>query len=80
MHGGRTPAAPAVPGAAGAGNPIASTAVARDDQRMRPAVGAALVRCDECGGHEYGGAPGCAHCAALVDGIVEEEWRWFRAD
>ncbi|WP_378730541.1 hypothetical protein [Nocardia brasiliensis] len=44
---------------------------------MRPAVGAALVRCDECGGYEYGGAPECRRCRLLVDGIVEEEWHRF---
>lgn len=44
---------------------------------MRPAVGAALVRCDECGGYEYGGAPDCRRCRLLVDDIVEEEWRRF---
>ncbi|NKX86040.1 hypothetical protein HGA10_01765 [Nocardia coubleae] len=44
---------------------------------MRPGVGAALVRCDECGGHEYGGAPDCRRCRLLVDGIVEEKWQHF---
>ncbi|MEV0226142.1 hypothetical protein [Streptomyces sp. NPDC050704] len=43
----------------------------------RPAVGAALRRCAECGGYEYGGAPACTSCRALVDGIVEEEWSAF---
>ncbi|MBB4930880.1 hypothetical protein F4561_001700 [Lipingzhangella halophila] len=40
----------------------------------RPAVGAAVRRCAECGGYEYGGSPACGTCRALVDGIVEEEW------
>ncbi|WP_280298206.1 hypothetical protein [Nocardia neocaledoniensis] len=44
---------------------------------MRPEVGAALVRCDECGGYEYGGAPDCGRCRFLVDDIVEETWRHF---
>ncbi|MER7047665.1 hypothetical protein [Streptomyces jumonjinensis] len=43
----------------------------------RPSVGAALRRCAECGGYEYGGVPGCASCRELVDGIVEEEWSAF---
>lgn len=43
----------------------------------RVEVGAALRRCRECGGHEYGGAPACAACRRLVDGIVEEEWDAF---
>ncbi|MFF3071213.1 hypothetical protein ACFVSN_01495 [Kitasatospora sp. NPDC057904] len=45
----------------------------------RPAVGAAPNRCDECGGYEYGGAPVCPACRALVDGIVEDEWSVFLA-
>lgn len=44
---------------------------------MRPEVGAALVRCDECGGYEYGGAPDCRRCRQLVDDIVEEQWQRF---
>ncbi|QBS39426.1 hypothetical protein [Nocardia sp. CS682] len=44
---------------------------------MRPAVGAALLRCDECGGYEYGGAPDCRRCRHLVDDIIEEEWHHF---
>ncbi|WP_283134835.1 hypothetical protein [Rhizohabitans arisaemae] len=44
---------------------------------MRPAVGAPLRRCTTCGGYAYGGAPACAVCRDLVDGIVEEEWRSF---
>lgn len=43
----------------------------------RPAVGATLRRCTECGGYEYSGAPACDTCRALVDGIVEEEWAAF---
>jgi hypothetical protein len=43
----------------------------------RPAVGAPLRRCTECGDYEYGGAPACDTCRALVDGIVEEEWSLF---
>lgn len=43
----------------------------------RPAVGASLRHCAECGGYEYGGAPSCRACAELVDGIVEEEWAEF---
>ncbi|MFI9402069.1 hypothetical protein [Nocardia sp. NPDC052316] len=44
---------------------------------MRPAVGAALLRCDECGGYEYGGAPDCRRCRLLVDDIIEDEWYHF---
>lgn len=44
---------------------------------MRPEVGADLVRCDECGGYEYGGAPDCRRCRLLVDDIVEEKWQRF---
>ncbi|MEV0083142.1 hypothetical protein [Saccharopolyspora sp. NPDC050642] len=47
---------------------------------MRPVIGAALVRCGECGGHEYSGAPDCTRCRTLVDDVVEEEWRRFRAE
>ncbi|MBF6330079.1 hypothetical protein [Nocardia transvalensis] len=47
---------------------------------MRPAVGAELVRCAECGGYEYGGAPDCHRCRTLVDDILEEQWRRFLAD
>ncbi|MFF8012662.1 hypothetical protein [Streptomyces sp. NPDC007929] len=36
-----------------------------------------LRRCTECRGHAYGGAPGCAVCRDLVDGIVEGEWSAF---
>lgn len=43
----------------------------------RPAVGAALRRCAECSGYEYGGAPACASCRALVDAVVEERWSAF---
>jgi hypothetical protein len=43
----------------------------------RPAVGSELRRCAGCDGYEYGGAPACAACRALVDGIVEEEWAAF---
>ncbi|MCC9308391.1 hypothetical protein LN042_15050 [Kitasatospora sp. RB6PN24] len=43
----------------------------------RPAVGAALRRCAECGGYEYGGAPDCGACRELVDGIIEDEWAVF---
>ncbi|MEY9927263.1 hypothetical protein ABH926_001888 [Catenulispora sp. GP43] len=45
--------------------------------RHRPAVGAPLRRCAECGGYEYGGAPACDTCRALVDDIVEGEWSAF---
>ncbi|MFE1249438.1 hypothetical protein [Streptomyces sp. NPDC058735] len=44
---------------------------------VRPEVGAAPRRCAECGGYEYGGAPACAACRDLVDGLVEEEWAAF---
>lgn len=44
---------------------------------VRPEPDAALRRCVECGGHMYGGAPDCAACRALVDGIVETEWAAF---
>lgn len=43
----------------------------------RPAVGATLRRCAECGGYEYSGAPTCETCRTLVDGIVEDEWSLF---
>ncbi|MFC9881990.1 hypothetical protein ACFVJW_20730 [Streptomyces libani] len=43
----------------------------------RPVVGAALRRCAECSGYQYSGAPACAACRELVDGIVEEEWSAF---
>jgi hypothetical protein len=46
---------------------------------MRPAVGEPPRRCPACGGWEYGGAPGCPRCAALVDDLVEEAWREFLA-
>ncbi|WP_329093362.1 MULTISPECIES: hypothetical protein [unclassified Streptosporangium] len=36
-----------------------------------------MRRCAECGCWEYGGAPGCVRCAALVDRIVEDGWRGF---
>ncbi|MEU8199632.1 hypothetical protein [Streptosporangium sp. NPDC049046] len=36
-----------------------------------------MRRCDDCGCWEYGGAPDCARCAALVDRIVEDGWRRF---
>ncbi|GAA3422688.1 hypothetical protein [Streptosporangium vulgare] len=36
-----------------------------------------MRRCADCGCWEYGGAPGCARCAALVDRIVEDGWRQF---
>ncbi|MEV6561491.1 hypothetical protein AB0M22_37635 [Nocardia sp. NPDC051756] len=47
---------------------------------MRPAVGAALARCEECGGFEYSGAPECRRCRLLVDDIVEPQWRLFLTD
>ncbi|GAA4556257.1 hypothetical protein GCM10023193_05010 [Planotetraspora kaengkrachanensis] len=40
-------------------------------------MGEPLRRCTACGGWEYGGAPGCRRCAALVDDIVEDAWREF---
>src|SRR5947209_5829564 len=43
----------------------------------RPAVGAPLRHCAECGGYEYSGAPACETCRALVDAIVEGEWSAF---
>lgn len=43
----------------------------------RPAVGASLRRCLECGGYEYSGAPPCGTCRVLVDAIVEDEWSAF---
>ncbi|MER5574570.1 hypothetical protein [Streptomyces massasporeus] len=36
-----------------------------------------LRRCAECGGYAYGGAPACAACRDLVDGIVERAWAAF---
>lgn len=44
---------------------------------VRPEVGAALVRCEECGGYEYGGAPECRRCRFLVDDLVEQGWQGF---
>ncbi|MEU0109839.1 hypothetical protein ABZ313_31385 [Streptomyces sp. NPDC006251] len=44
---------------------------------VRPEIGAVPRRCAECGGYQYGGAPGCDACRALVDGIVEEAWAAF---
>lgn len=44
---------------------------------VRPEVGAALMRCVECGGYEYGGAPDCRRCRFLVDALVEAEWQGF---
>ncbi|MFF2641288.1 hypothetical protein ACFVUB_15735 [Streptomyces niveus] len=44
---------------------------------VRPEVGAAPRRCAECSGYEYGGAPACTACRALVDGIVEDAWAAF---
>lgn len=44
---------------------------------MRPEVGDRLVRCAECRGYEYSGAPGCVTCRDLVDDIIEDEWRSF---
>jgi hypothetical protein len=43
-------------------------------------VGAALQRCAECGYYEYGGAPDCQRCRALVDAIIEAQWRHFLGD
>ncbi|MEV6591225.1 hypothetical protein [Streptomyces acidicola] len=43
----------------------------------RPAVGAVLRCCAECGGYEYSGAPACTACRDLVDSIVEDEWSSF---
>ncbi|MEU9836689.1 hypothetical protein AB0D67_34570 [Streptosporangium sp. NPDC048047] len=37
-------------------------------------------RCPACGCREYGGAPGCARCAALVDRIVDDAWQDFLRD
>ncbi|MER5624549.1 hypothetical protein ABT061_26300 [Streptosporangium sp. NPDC002544] len=39
-----------------------------------------MRRCAGCGCWEYGGAPGCDRCAALVDRIVEDGWRVFLRD
>lgn len=47
---------------------------------MRPALGAALALCAECGGYEYSGAPDCRRCRFLVDDIVEQQWRLFLVD
>ncbi|WP_230420242.1 hypothetical protein [Catenulispora pinistramenti] len=44
----------------------------------RPAAGAPLRRCAECGGYEYSGASVCDTCSALVDRIIEDEWSAFR--
>ncbi|MFD0361305.1 hypothetical protein ACFQZZ_07565 [Nocardia sp. GCM10030253] len=47
---------------------------------MRPTVGAALVRCDECSGYEYSGAPQCRRCSHLIDDIIDDEWQQFFHD
>ncbi|RDI41736.1 hypothetical protein [Nocardia mexicana] len=47
---------------------------------MRPAVGAAPRRCDECRGYEYAGAPACGRCRDLVDRIIDDEWQRFLID
>ncbi|MFJ8052786.1 hypothetical protein [Streptomyces luteogriseus] len=44
---------------------------------VRRETGVTLRGCTECGGHAYGGAPACAVCRDLVDGIVEGEWAAF---
>ncbi|GAA3445882.1 hypothetical protein [Planomonospora venezuelensis] len=36
-----------------------------------------MSRCTGCGCREYGGAPDCTRCLALLDGLVEEGWRGF---
>ncbi|MEV4130451.1 hypothetical protein [Nocardia sp. NPDC049707] len=43
-------------------------------------MGADVVRCEECGGYEYGGAPDCHRCCTLVDDIINDEWRRFLSD
>ncbi|MBF6173735.1 hypothetical protein [Nocardia blacklockiae] len=47
---------------------------------MRPAVGAEPTRCAECGGYEYGGAPDCHYCRALVEALIDDEWQLFRGE
>ncbi|MEV4415339.1 hypothetical protein [Catellatospora sp. NPDC049609] len=42
---------------------------------VRPGVGDPLRPCPACPSWEYGGAPACPHCAALVDALLEEGWR-----
>ncbi|MFJ5998762.1 hypothetical protein [Streptomyces sp. NPDC092370] len=44
---------------------------------VRQEADAVLRRCADCGGYAYGGAPACALCRDLVDGIVEGEWAAF---
>jgi hypothetical protein len=46
---------------------------------VRPAVGDPLQPCPACPSWAYAGAPGCAHCASLVDALVEEGWREYVA-
>ncbi|WP_246610717.1 hypothetical protein [Nonomuraea rhizosphaerae] len=36
-----------------------------------------MRHCEECSHWEPAGAPECARCAAIVDGIVEDGWREF---
>ncbi|MFE2781631.1 hypothetical protein ACFXJM_18405 [Streptomyces massasporeus] len=44
---------------------------------VRQEADMSLRRCAQCGGHAYGGAPACAACRDLADGIVEGEWAGF---
>ncbi|MEU8004848.1 hypothetical protein AB0B66_27120 [Catellatospora sp. NPDC049111] len=46
---------------------------------VRPQVGDPLRPCPDCPAWEFGGAPHCARCAALVDALVEEQWRDYVA-
>ncbi|WP_196279290.1 hypothetical protein [Catellatospora vulcania] len=44
---------------------------------VRPEIGDPLRPCLDCPAWEFGGAPGCARCAGLVDALVEEQWRAY---
>lgn len=41
---------------------------------VRPEIGDPLRPCPACPAWEFGGAPGCARCAGLVDALVREAW------
>ncbi|WP_079129324.1 hypothetical protein [Streptomyces qaidamensis] len=44
---------------------------------VRQETDVTLRRCTQCGGHVHGGAPACAVCRVLVDGVVEGAWAAF---
>ncbi|MEU8079007.1 hypothetical protein AB0B31_26640 [Catellatospora citrea] len=46
---------------------------------VRPQLGDPLRPCPDCPAWEFGGAPACARCAGLVDGLIEEAWHAYVA-